>query len=58
VVTDAAGLVAAVDELLTRPAQCRQMGEAARATIRSLQGATRRSVDLVREALGGSGAPA
>ena len=58
VVTDAAGLVAAVDELLTRPAQCRQMGEAARATIRSLQGATRRSVDLVREALGGSGTPA
>jgi len=51
-VTDAAGLAAAVDDLLTHPDRRRPMGEAARATICSMQGATRRSVDLVREALG------
>jgi 3-deoxy-D-manno-octulosonic-acid transferase len=51
-VKDAASLAAAVDELLTQPTRCRQMGEAARATIRRMQGATARNVELVRQVLG------
>jgi 3-deoxy-D-manno-octulosonic-acid transferase len=54
VVRDAADMAAAVEELLTRPETCRQMGEAARATIRRMQGATARSIELVRETLGGT----
>jgi len=52
VVRDAAEMAAAVEELLTRPDLCRQMGEAARATIRGMQGATARSIELVRQTLG------
>jgi hypothetical protein len=44
-------MAAAIEELLTRPDTCRQMGEAARTTIRGMQGATARSIDLVRETL-------
>jgi len=50
-VTDAAGLRAAVLDLLTHPEKRRQMGEAARATIRRMQGATARNIQLVRQAL-------
>ena len=38
--------------LLTHGDRRRQMGDAARAAIRSMQGATARNIDLVREALG------
>jgi 3-deoxy-D-manno-octulosonic-acid transferase len=44
-------LAAAVVELLTRPERRRQMGLAARETIRGMQGATARSIALVRETL-------
>ena len=47
-------LADAVADLLTHPDRRRQMGQAARETIRSMQGATARTVDLVREALGGA----
>jgi len=50
-VRDAADLAAAIVDLLTHRERRRQMGEAARQTIRGMQGATRRTVDLVREAL-------
>ncbi|KPK42691.1 MAG: hypothetical protein AMK72_14085 [Planctomycetes bacterium SM23_25] len=45
-------LADAVTDLLTHPDRRRQMGEAARQTIRTMQGATARTIDLVREALG------
>jgi 3-deoxy-D-manno-octulosonic-acid transferase len=51
-VTDAASLAAAVVDLLTRGDRRRQMGAAARQVIRRMQGATARSVALVREVLG------
>ncbi|MBE3068738.1 MAG: 3-deoxy-D-manno-octulosonic acid transferase [Planctomycetes bacterium] len=50
-VLDAADLAAAIVDLLTHRERRRQMGEAARQTIRGMQGATRRTIDLVREAL-------
>jgi len=50
-VTDAASLAAAILDLLTHPGKRRQMGEAARATIRRMQGATARNVDLLRSVL-------
>ena len=52
VVANADDLAAAVADLLTHPEKRRQMGEAARATIRSMQGATARTIALVREILG------
>jgi len=52
VVRDADDLAARVADLLTNPAKRRHMGEAARATIRSMQGATDRTIALVRETLG------
>jgi len=45
-------LADAVADLLTHPDRRRQMGAAARETIRRMQGATARTIDLVREALG------
>ena len=51
-VTGAADLAEALGDLLTDPAKGRQMGLAARETICSMQGATARSMALVREALG------
>jgi len=51
-VETAADLAAAVIGLLTHSDQRRQMGAAARATIRTMQGATARNIDLVREILG------
>ena len=50
-VTGAAGLRAAILDLLAHPEKRRQMGEAARATIRRMQGATARNIQLVRQAL-------
>jgi 3-deoxy-D-manno-octulosonic-acid transferase len=50
-VTDAASLAAAILDLLTHPEKRRQMGEAARATIRRMQGATARNIELVRSVL-------
>jgi 3-deoxy-D-manno-octulosonic-acid transferase len=44
-------LAAAFIYLLTHAERRRQMGEAARTQIRSMQGATARSIDLVRQAL-------
>jgi len=52
VVADADGLAAVLLDLLTHPGRRRQMGEAARAAIRRMQGATARNIDLVRHALG------
>jgi len=49
---DADDIATIVADLLTHPEKCRQMGEAARATIRSMQGATDRTIALVREMLG------
>jgi 3-deoxy-D-manno-octulosonic-acid transferase len=51
-VTTAEELADAVADLLTHPDRRRQMGAAARETIRTMQGATARTIDLVREALG------
>ena len=56
-VADAPALAAAMDDLLTHPDRRREMGEAARAVIRRMQGATARNVDLVREALAGGQSP-
>jgi 3-deoxy-D-manno-octulosonic-acid transferase len=53
-VADAAALSAAILSILTRPGQRRQMGDAARDTIRALQGATARNVELVTAALSGT----
>jgi 3-deoxy-D-manno-octulosonic-acid transferase len=50
-VTGAADLGAAIIDLLTHPTRCSQMGRAAQDAIRQMQGATRRNVDLVRQAL-------
>ncbi len=44
---DAEALAKTIDDLLTDADKRRQMGEAARRTIRSMQGATQRNVDLV-----------
>jgi 3-deoxy-D-manno-octulosonic-acid transferase len=52
-VRTAADLSAALVDLLTHAERRRQMGEAARAQIRRMQGATARSIGLVREALVG-----
>jgi len=51
-VASAEELADAVADLLTHPDRRRQMGAAARETIRTMQGATARTIDLVREALG------
>jgi len=51
-VATAEELADAVADLLTHPDRRRQMGAAARETIRTMQGATARTIDLVREALG------
>jgi len=48
---DAPALARAVSELLASPETRRRMGERARAVIRSMQGATQRNMDLVRQAL-------
>ena len=45
-------LAEAATDLLTHPDRRRQMGAAARETIRKMQGATARTIDLVREVLG------
>jgi len=45
-------LADALKDLLTRPGTRRQMGRAARETIRSMQGATARNIELVREVVG------
>lgn len=50
---DAQALARTFEELLTDADKRRQMGEAARWTIRSMQGATQRSVDLVVRTLRG-----
>ena len=50
-VRDAASLAAAILDLLTHAEKRRQMGEAARATIRGMQGATARNIELVRSVL-------
>jgi 3-deoxy-D-manno-octulosonic-acid transferase len=50
-VSGQADLAAAFVDLLTHPERRRQMGEAARTQIRSMQGATARSIRLVRQAL-------
>ncbi len=56
-VGDASALSAAVVDLLTHAERRRQMGDAARAAIRAMQGATARSIDLVRQALSGYPSP-
>jgi len=50
-VAEAADIAAALVDLLTHGERRRQMGEAARAAIRRMQGATARNIDLVRRAL-------
>jgi 3-deoxy-D-manno-octulosonic-acid transferase len=50
-VSDAADIAAALVDLLTHGDRRRQMGEAARAAIRCMQGATARNIDLVRHVL-------
>jgi len=50
-VSDAADIAAAFVDLLTHGERRRQMGEAARAAIRRMQGATARNIDLVRRTL-------
>ena len=50
-VSDAADIAAALVDLLTHGDRRRQMGEAARAAIRRMQGATARNIDLVRHVL-------
>ncbi|MFO8014614.1 MAG: 3-deoxy-D-manno-octulosonic acid transferase [Phycisphaerae bacterium] len=51
-VAGADDLAGALKDLLTHPDARRQMGEAARETIRGMQGATARNVALVREVVG------
>jgi 3-deoxy-D-manno-octulosonic-acid transferase len=51
-VRTATDLAAALVDLLTHAERRRQMGEAARRQIQSMQGATARNIQLVREALG------
>jgi len=55
-VTGADDIAQALNGLLTDPDRRRQMGEAARDTIRGMQGATARSIELVRDVLGAPGA--
>jgi 3-deoxy-D-manno-octulosonic-acid transferase len=55
-VTGAEDLADALKDLLTSPERRRQMGEAARDTIRGMQGATARNIELVREVIGAPGA--
>jgi len=50
-VAGAEQLADAIADLLTHPDRRRQMGQAARRTIRKMQGATARTIDLVRETL-------
>jgi 3-deoxy-D-manno-octulosonic-acid transferase len=50
-VSSAADIAAALVDLLTHGERRRQMGEAARAAIRRMQGATARNIDLVRRVL-------
>ncbi|MCX5684216.1 MAG: hypothetical protein NT049_11090 [Planctomycetota bacterium] len=50
-VAGAADIAAALVDLLTHGEMRRQMGEAARAAIRPMQGATARSIELVRRTL-------
>ncbi|MBE3095975.1 MAG: hypothetical protein IMZ44_02450 [Planctomycetes bacterium] len=51
VVENDSDVAAALVDLLTHGERRRQMGEAARAAIRRMQGATARNIDLVRHAL-------
>ncbi len=51
-VSDADDLADALSGLLTRPESRRQMGQAARDTIRGMQGATARNIQLVRRVVG------
>jgi len=51
VVENDSDVAAALVDLLTHGERRRQMGEAARATIRRMQGATARNIDLVRHTL-------
>jgi len=55
-VSGEADIAEALNDLLTHPDRRRQMGEAARDTIRGMQGATARSIELVCEALPALGA--
>ena len=55
-VTGADDLADTISDLLTRPETRRQMGRAARETIRSMQGATARNIDLIREVLAATAA--
>jgi len=50
-VSDAADIAAALVDLLTHGDRRRQMGEAARAAIRRMQGATARNIELVHRVL-------
>jgi 3-deoxy-D-manno-octulosonic-acid transferase len=50
-VAGAADIAAALVDLLTHGERRRQMGEAARAAIRRMQGATARNIDLVRRTI-------
>ena len=50
-VRNAHEMAAAFVDLLTHPERRRQMGEVSRATIRRMQGATARNIDLVRQVL-------
>ena len=50
-VAGAEELADAIADLLTHPDRRRQMGQAARRTIRKMQGATARTIDLVRQTL-------
>jgi 3-deoxy-D-manno-octulosonic-acid transferase len=50
-VASAADIAATLVDLLTHGERRRQMGEAARAAIRRMQGATARNIDLVRRVL-------
>jgi 3-deoxy-D-manno-octulosonic-acid transferase len=50
-VENASALAAAVEDLLAHPERRRHMGDAARTAIRRMQGATQRTIDLVRESL-------
>jgi 3-deoxy-D-manno-octulosonic-acid transferase len=57
-VADARALADTIADLLTHPDRRREMGAAARAAIRAMQGATARNVALVREALREKDGPA
>ena len=47
VVKDAAGLTAAIDELLTNPSQCAEIGQCAREVVKRGQGATGRNLQII-----------